>query len=175
MLLAVLGLAEAGDLVRNEIRFDPTLLERYMKFFTVVRSETDHANPHFPFFHLSSEGFWHLQPLPSREAVVASMDSARSVSAITDNIAWVSLDPGLHALALAEPSRTALREELPVAWFGSQRRPLEQVIEDERGSDRYETLSNATKPYPATAPPENIGCRTRHPRSPRAAPNSAAS
>lgn len=83
-LLAVLGLAEAGDLERNAIRFDPALLERYVKFFGVVRSETDHANPYFPYFHLSSEGFWHPQTLPGREAVVQSMDAARSTSAVTD-------------------------------------------------------------------------------------------
>ena len=34
MLLAVLGMAEAGDLGRNKIRFDPALIERYMKFFS---------------------------------------------------------------------------------------------------------------------------------------------
>jgi len=140
MLLAVLGLAEAGDLSQNKIRFDPALLERYMKFFAVVRSESDHANPYYPFFHLKKEGFWHLQPLPGREAVLEAMDTARSVAAITDNIAWVSLDPELYALALEELSRTALREELLVAWFGSQRRQLEQVLDEERGSDRYETL-----------------------------------
>ena len=39
MLLAVLGLAEAGDLERNEIRFDPALLERYAKFFAAVRGD----------------------------------------------------------------------------------------------------------------------------------------
>jgi len=42
------------------------LLERYMKFFAAVRGESDHANPHYPFFHLKAEGFWHLQALPAR-------------------------------------------------------------------------------------------------------------
>jgi putative restriction endonuclease len=101
MLLAVLGLAEAGDLRQNKIRFDPALLERYMKFFAVVRSESDHANPYYPFFHLKSENFWHLQPLPGREAVVEAMDTARSVAAITDNIAWVWLD-ALQTTALSQ-------------------------------------------------------------------------
>lgn len=140
MLLAVLGLAEAGDLRQNKIRFDPALLERYMKFFAVVRTESDHANPYYPFFHLKSEHFWHLQPLPGREAVVEAMTTARSVAAITDNIAWVSLDPDLHALVLDESSRTALREDLLAAWFGSQRKQLEPVLDEERGSDHYETL-----------------------------------
>ena len=158
MLLAVLGLAEAGDLKQNRIRFDPALLERYMKFFGVVRTESDHANPYYPFFHLKSEDFWHLQPLPGREAVVEAMNTARSVAAITDNIAWVSLNPDLHALVLDELSRTALRDELIVAWFGSQRRQLELVLDDERESDRYETLlrDSATDKYqlPNELPPE---------------------
>ena len=158
MLLAVLGLAEAGDLERNEIRFDPALLERYVKFFGVVRSETDHANPHFPFFHLSSEGFWHLQPLPDREAVVESMDSARSTSAVTDNIAYASLDPELHALVLDERSRAALREELVVAWFGSYRTRLDRILQEERGSDRYQSALRhghaSTELLAREAPPE---------------------
>jgi len=160
MLLAVLGLAEAGDLNQNKIRFDPALLERYMKFFAVVRSESDHANPYYPFFHLQKERFWHLQPLPGREAVVEAMSTARSVAAIADNVAWASLDPELHALVLDESSRSALREELLVAWFGSQRNQLKPVLDEERGSDHYETLlrdsaagkyrlENETPPDPA--------------------------
>ena len=38
-------------------------------------------NPYFPFFHLKNEGFWHLQPLPGREAAVRAMSSARSAAA----------------------------------------------------------------------------------------------
>lgn len=138
MLLAVLGLAEAGDLERNKIHFSPALLERYARFFVVVKNATDQAHPNFPFFHLAREGFWHLQPLAGREAVVESMDSARSISAISDNIAWASLDPDLHAFTLKQDSRAALREELVVAWFGSCRAQLEQVFLEERGSDHYE-------------------------------------
>lgn len=139
MLLAVLGLAEAGDLVRNEIRFAPALLERYAKFFAAVREPTDHPNPNFPYFHLKGDGFWHLKALPGREAVVESMDSARSISAITDNIAYASLDPELHALVLQPEARAALRETLVVAYFGRHRKALDAVLREELGSDHYES------------------------------------
>ena len=140
MRLAFLGLAEAGGLERNQIRFEPALLERYAKLFDAVRVDTDHANPNLPFFHLRSEGFWHLRALPGRDAVVASMDSARSVSAIRENIDYVSLDPELHALVLDRNSRAALRQELIVAWFGGPNEKLDQVLQEERGSDHYERL-----------------------------------
>ncbi len=156
MLLAVLGLAEAGHLDRNEIRFAPALLERYVRFFDAVRSEADHANPHFPFFHLRGDGFWHLKPLPGREAVVQTMHSARSNSDIAGNIAFAHLDPQLHALVLDERSRAALREELVVAWFGGCRDRLDPILREERGSDRYETALRrgaASTDAPAREPP----------------------
>ncbi|MBK8064473.1 MAG: hypothetical protein IPK29_10770, partial [Betaproteobacteria bacterium] len=142
MLLAVLGLAEAGDLERNQIRFEPALLERYAKLFDAVRVDTDHANLNLPFFHLRSEGFWHLRALPGRDAVVASGgDSARSVSAIRENIDYVSLDPELHALVLDRNSAwLRFRQELIVAWFGGPNEKLDQVLQEERGSDHYERL-----------------------------------
>ena len=73
MLLAVLQLAEAGGLEKNEIRFTPTLLEPYNEIFEVVRTPNDHANPYFPFFHLQGDGFWHLKPKSGRETVAAAM------------------------------------------------------------------------------------------------------
>ena len=64
MLLAVIDLAEARALDKNQIRaYPPNLLERYQAYFDVVRTPIDHANPYFPFFHLRSEGFWHPVPV----------------------------------------------------------------------------------------------------------------
>ena len=160
LLLAVLGLAEAGDLVRNEIRFAPALLERYARFFDAVRGPTDHPNPYFPFFHLRGDRFWIHQPLPGREAVVAAMRSARSNADINDNIDFAQLDPELHALMLDERARSALREELVIAWFGSYRTQLDLILQEERGSDHYEAAlrhgATSTALPARDAPPEPV-------------------
>ena len=160
LLLAVLGLAEAGDLVRNEIRFAPALLERYARFFDAVRGPTDHPNPYFPFFHLRGDRFWHLDPLPGCEAGVQTMRSARSNSDIVDNVAHAHVDPELYALMLDERSRVALREELLVAWFGSYRSQLDRILREERGSDRYEAAlrhgGTSTERTACEAPPEPV-------------------
>ena len=157
MLLAVLGLAEAGHLDRNEIRYAPALLERYARFFDAVRGETDHANAYFPFFHLRGDRFWHLQALPGREAALEAMRSARSNSDIAGNVDYAHLDPQLHALVLDERGRSALREELVVAWFGGCRAQLDPILREERGSDRYETALRhgaATELLAREEPPE---------------------
>lgn len=138
MLLAVLGLAEAGKLDVNEIRFDPPLLERYIAFFEVVRGPSDHANPYFPFFHPRSDGFWHLHPKPGREPVLKALPTVRSIREVEENIEFARVDPELHALMLHPEARKELRDELVTAWFGSFTEALNRLFRVERSADLYE-------------------------------------
>jgi putative restriction endonuclease len=119
MLLGVLGLAESRYLVRNEIRFEPSLLERFARFFEIVRSESDRLSPFLPLFYLRSEGFWHLRALPGKEAIVEAMRTVGSAADIRNNIAYACLDVDLHALVLDGQARDTLREDLIVGWFDS--------------------------------------------------------
>ena len=69
-----------------------------------MRDESEHPNPYYPFFHLKSEGFWQMLRLRGHETVVEAMTTARSFDAITDNIAWVSLDAQSHRLQTRKAS-----------------------------------------------------------------------
>lgn len=117
MLLAVIDLAEAGDLERNSVRYDPALLDRYEEYFAAVRTESDHPNPYFPFFHLGSEPFWELQPQDGKAHVLQSMRTARRHGDILDNVAEARLDQNLHRLLQSRPARERLRDVLISRWF----------------------------------------------------------
>lgn len=144
MLLAVLDLARAGALVENRIVYAPPLLERYRRFFDAVRAPGDHPNPYFPFFHLSGklrgggESFWHLEPIPGREAALASMSTARSHADITANVAFARLDPGLHQLLQHSRSIDALTAALGEQWLGRGLQDLAAVVERSSQVSRYE-------------------------------------
>lgn len=138
MLLAMLGLAEAGKLVQNQIRFQPPLLERYARFFKIVQGTGDRPNPWLPFFHLRGDEFWHHQPKAEREAVLESMRTAHSAKEIEENIEFASLDPALHSLVLDPIAREQLRQQLVVAWFGAFSQPLNVLFEEERQIDDAE-------------------------------------
>lgn len=138
MLLAMLGLAEAGKLVQNQIRFEPPLLERYARFFNIVRGPNDHPNPWFPFFHLRGDRFWRLQPKPGREAALDVLTTASSARAIGENITYASLEPALHGLVLDPIAREQLRQQLVVAWFGAFSQPLNALFDEERRIDDAE-------------------------------------
>ncbi|HEX5276160.1 MAG TPA: HNH endonuclease [Fluviicoccus sp.] len=144
MLLAVFDLARSGALTENRIRYEPSLLERYHRYFEAVRAPADHPNPYFPFFHLrgsltdKTPSFWHLHPYEGREAVVAAMDTARSPRNILDNIAWATLDDELFALLQHEEALEALAQALAARWFDRGLHDLSSVVEQGRRISRYE-------------------------------------
>jgi putative restriction endonuclease len=127
MLLAVIDLADAGALDENSIPYLPPLIDRYRAYFAAVATERDHANSYFPYFHLRSEGFWHLHPKRGRSAVLEAMTTARSHGDIINNIAYVTLDPALHALLQQPTARERLADQLISRWFPQTRDGVLQV------------------------------------------------
>ncbi len=165
MLLALLDLARAGALVENRIGYAPPLLERYRGFFDAVRAPGDHPNPYFPFFHLAGRlrggapSFWHLQPLPGREAVLAAMRTARSHADITANVAFATLDSELHRLIQDPAAADALAATLGERWFGRGLQDLGAVVDQAARISRYERELRHGEAYPSigeAAPPEYV-------------------
>lgn len=144
MLLAVLDMARSGRLTKNEIRFEPPLLERYEAYFSAAKSARDHANPYFPFFHLAGElrgklpSFWHLAPKSGREDVLASMTTATSYRAIDENIDFAWLDDELFQLLQDEISVDALSKTLATTWFDRGLEELKSVADQGRQISHYE-------------------------------------
>ena len=97
MLLTIIELVESGLLKENKIYYNPRLLEIFRAYFQAVQKPGDACNPYFPFFHLKSEKFWHLQPLPGKDNVLKAMHTVRGPTDITGNIAYVYLDDDLLA------------------------------------------------------------------------------
>jgi len=159
MLLAVLDLARSGALPDNRILYAPALLERYASYFDAVRGPTDHRNPYFPFFHLRGSlkgggtSFWHLQPLPGREAVVSAMDTARSNAAITDNVAYAVLDDALFQLLQREDDIECMAEALSTAWFDRGLAELRAVVARNGEVCRYEHRLRGEPALLARTPP----------------------
>jgi putative restriction endonuclease len=163
MLLAVLDLAQAGALPENRILFEPPLLERYSRFFNAVKSPEDHANPYFPFFHLAgalrggAPSFWHLRPLPGREAALRELESARSLKDITRNVAYVELDVELFHLLQNTGSIDALATTVATHWLDRSYDELLTVAGESRKSSIYErALRTESLVVAETLPPAYI-------------------
>lgn len=115
-------------------------------YFDAVRTDRDHSNPHFPFFHLQGRlrgggaSFWHLRAKPGREDVVASMDGARTPRQITDNIDFAYLDMELFELLQDPVAADALSAVLAERWFDRGVQDLQSVVGRSREIGHYERV-----------------------------------
>lgn len=144
MLLAALDLARSGGITENKLFFAPPLLERYARLFNAVRTEGDHPNPYLPFFHLKgnltdqSSSFWHLQPIPGREAQLHAIKTARNVRDIVENILCVTLDPELFELIQSPAAIERLGEAISKTWFDRGLAELSAVVVSGSEISNYE-------------------------------------
>lgn len=132
MLLAVLSLADNGQLVENRIVYGPELLELFKGFFAVVRGPTDQCTPHNPFFFLKRERFWQLHPQIGQEAALGVMRNPGGVGPLMATVAYASLDEELFRLISQPVSREVLRSAIIDRYFSAQRTALLALCGEER-------------------------------------------
>tara|TARA_Y100001937_G_C7097130_1_gene320633 strand:+ start:31 stop:1164 length:1134 start_codon:yes stop_codon:yes gene_type:complete len=63
MLLAVMDLIECGVIHENRIEFNQALKQSFTLHFQRLRAGNDKDTPDNPFYHLTSDGFWHIKPV----------------------------------------------------------------------------------------------------------------
>ncbi|MEX0618629.1 MAG: DUF3883 domain-containing protein [Pseudohongiellaceae bacterium] len=113
MLQAVMDLIAAGEVESNRIDYDQRLLDAFTRRFNELRSGQDRNNPHLPYFHLRSEGFWHHHLKPGQREVYQKLTTASGPGVIDKHIAHASLDDELFELL----QNQAVRELLYTALY----------------------------------------------------------
>jgi len=124
LLLAVLDQFDQGQIAHNLIALTPDLGNLFELYCAVVLPSGMAGNIAMPFFHLQGEGFWHLVPVPNREAVVASGRRLITESQLADNVAGARIDDDLFALLSVKTNRDVLRAALIDANFDAFVQPL---------------------------------------------------
>ncbi|PLW70477.1 DUF3883 domain-containing protein [Pseudohalioglobus lutimaris] len=112
MLLAIIDLIEAETVTDNRIYFDQNLRDKFKDHFDRLAGPQDRNNPHLPYFHLRSSGFWHHRVKPGSEAEYAALTTPSGPGAVTNNISFVQLDDELYELLSFGVARELLRAAL---------------------------------------------------------------
>ena len=134
LLLIIIEMLESGELCENRIPFGE--IEKKKPFFADLIAVFNSGNTsnwqpslHNPFFHLKTNGFWHLDPpeLQSRPAGTTPTEAyLRNVDATA------KLDGSLFVLFVMPEYRAILRQTLISTYFLNIRHEVEQVIEKHR-------------------------------------------
>jgi hypothetical protein len=116
MLLAVIDAIGAGEVTDNRIYFSQALRTRFSEHFNRLAGPGDRDNPHLPFFHLRSEGFWHHRIKPGMQSAYEQLSTVGGPGDIERHVQYAFLDEELFELLcnslVAELMKSALLDNL---------------------------------------------------------------
>ena len=144
LVLAVIDLYDATPDRANRIEFDPALIERYSGYFSAVRQERDFPNPHLPFFHLRSDGFWHLVATNGNQKTLDSTSTITSSGRLHELISHAELDGELHDLLKYQDNRTLLAQTLVNHWFDRDQEEMGRLVGTSHQINLYERRLRST-------------------------------
>ncbi len=123
LLLSVMDLVAEGAVARNFVELTPDLVETFSLYWSKLMPPERRGIVAYPFFHLRSEGFWHLVPQPGQEAALAATTTLSSVRRVKTLVAGATLDDELFALLCDPETREALRAAVLEKYFAPEVKP----------------------------------------------------
>lgn len=127
LLLAVIHELEAGRLLENRITPNEELRNSFLEIWQAHIAAGHVPNMALPFFHLRSEGFWHLEAYPQHEHWLIGQESLSSWSQLCKTVQFARVSPELFALlgdpVVRERLRQVLLEDLQRSGYGASSRP----------------------------------------------------
>ena len=124
LLLSVLDLFEQDSTRPNLLELTPDIGELFTRYWVRVVSPDRRGNIALPFFHLRSDGFWHLLPKPGEENVLASNAQIKSLSRLRDTVIGACLEDALYEILRTPEARATLRGVLIKAYFSPELRSV---------------------------------------------------
>ncbi len=118
LILSVIELIEEGLINENKILITPELVATFQRLWLKLVPEEGWQPKFFlPFFHLSSEDFWHLELVDGAKVALTSSYSPKSLSALRDSVKFACLDTELYRLLMIPEEREKIRKTLLVQYF----------------------------------------------------------
>ncbi len=120
----------------NLIELNSDLGELFSQYWAMIMPFDRRGNIVLPFFHLRSEGFWHLLPRPGKEEALSAASQMRSLSQLREILIGARLDEALCRILYDRAPREVLRSVLIQTYFA----PELQSSLVEQGIINYESF-----------------------------------
>lgn len=128
LLLSVIELIEQDLLRANQIPLSAELIAAFLKLWQQLGSTTHNADIGMPFFHLTSDGFWHFKPNPGFESLLDSGAKVRAVGVLRQAVEYAYLDSELFELLQQPISRNFLTTALLSHWFADKTQQVQETL-----------------------------------------------
>jgi putative restriction endonuclease len=123
LLLSVIDLISQGIITENKIFVSEDLINAFNNYWKLLKSEYK-GGLHYPFFHLISEGFWHLEFKPTFNGL-----QPKTVNKLKQAVEYATLDEELFLFIQDPNSRTQLIDTLLLVWFSSSQKEMREILE----------------------------------------------
>ncbi len=120
LILSILDLITQGKIGNNQILVSDDLIDTFKKYWSILSANSSYQGGlHYPFFHLQSDGFWHLKFKESFNGL-----QAKTTNKLKAAVEYAYLDEELFTL-LQEPfERQVLIDSLVSTWFADSQATL---------------------------------------------------
>ena len=135
LLLAVIELIEQGQIPENKVTLSPDLAETFLKYWSRVTDRK--PNIAMPFFHLKSDGFWHLHANTGYETALRVVTQIKTFSRLREIVAYASLDDELFTLLTSSYDREVLRQTLIQTYLSEYKQTIEGILSETEQISKY--------------------------------------
>jgi putative restriction endonuclease len=116
LLLSVIEMITTRQITRNQVPLNAELIATFLKLWSHLGGDRK-SDIGLPFYHLTSDGFWHYQMKPGFGGLIAAKVKIRTPSTIRETVEYAYLDPELWQLLQNPSDRTLLTQTLINSWF----------------------------------------------------------
>lgn len=118
LLIAVADTYITGDHAKNYIDLSESLEYQFQEYWSLILEGRRKSTIALPFYHLRSDGFWHLVPDAGKKSTPKS--SRRSLSVLKTVVSGATLDEELHKLFSTPRWADHLRSVLITTYFSPE-------------------------------------------------------
>lgn len=127
LLLSVIEMIITGQITRNQIPFNAELIATFLKLWSHLEPVRK-PDIGLPFYHLTSDRFWHYKMKPGFEGLIKAKVKIRTPSTIRETVEYAYLDDELWSLLQNESERTVLTHTLINSWFSDKTQDIEPLL-----------------------------------------------
>ena len=140
LLLSVIELIEQEMINQNKFSLSAELIASFLKYWSKLGTESHRSDIALPFFHMQSEGFWHLKAKPGFEAILSSRVKLRTITAHHEVVEYAFLDDELFSLLQNSSTRSALTQILVTTWFPNRKNDVGAMLKINSFQDLQDLL-----------------------------------
>jgi putative restriction endonuclease len=134
LILSVLDLMTQGTIGNNQILVSDELIETFKKYWGILSANSNYQGGlHYPFFHLQSDGFWHLKFKDTFNGLQPKTTNKLKVA-----VEYAYLDDELFYFLQDPFVRQVLIDSLVSTWFADSQIALSELSDINQNFDRAE-------------------------------------